>query len=417
VGSNRGVGRLSAIGVQRQTKPGMYADGGGLYLQVRGATSKSWIFRYRFAGRERELGLGSLQAVSLGEARDLAAAARKLKVSGVDPVDQKQQARDATRAEVRKRVPTFDEAVTTYLKTNSAGWKNAKHAQQWTNTLKAYATPHFGDTLVSDIDLHSVLAALEPIWTTKPETASRVRGRIETVLDWAAVLKHRTGENPARWRGNLDKVLPPLSKVRKVQHHSALPYKNLPEFFAELAERQAVSALALQFAILTAGRTTEVLGARWCELDLDGAIWTVPATRMKAGKDHRVPLTSWAIAILAGLPKASPEALVFADQSTGRQLSINAMPALLKRMNRADVTVHGFRSSFRDWAAEETQYQGEVVEAALAHTISSKVEAAYRRGDLVEKRRALMSDWSAFATRLVIAAKREDGPESMPHDS
>lgn len=377
----------------------MYADGGGLYLQVRSPTSKSWIFRYKLGGRAREMGLGSLALVSLANARELANEARKQCFDGTDPIESKREQRAEHVAEQRKaRVPTFDEATSAYLLSNSAAWKNAKHAKQWSSTLKTYVSPHFGNWPVDRIDLGAVLKALQPIWTTKTETAGRVRGRIEAVLDWSTVLGHRPGDNPARWRGNLDKVLPMQSRVSKVKHHAALPYDMAPAFIAELEERTGTAARALLFTILAAARTSEVLGMRWSEVDREKRIWTVPSERMKAGREHRVPLTTMMNDLLGALPQGAPSELVFPGAGADRQLSINAMSAVLKRMGRASVTVHGFRSTFRDWTAEQTDTANEVVEAALAHSIANKVEAAYRRGDNLEKRRSLMTSWSQYLT-------------------
>lgn len=387
----------------------MYADGGGLYLQVRGPTSRSWIFRYRFEGRERELGLGSLLTVPLSEARDRAAVARKQKSEGVDPLEIKHEAHVARKASERKRrVPTFDEASTAYLRTQKAGWKNLKHEQQWTNTLRSYASPHFGKRPVSEVDLPVVVAALEPIWAAKPETAGRVRGRIEAVLDWATVMQFRSGENPARWKGNLDKILPARGRLARVKHHAAMPYGRTSAFVVTLASRKETAAKALHFTILTAARTSEVLGLRWPEIDLKRALWTVPAERMKAGREHRVPLCRAALQLLAALPRSDETDLVFPSPDSVRPLSVNAMAAVLKRMNEREVTVHGFRSSFRDWAAEQTETASEVVEAALAHTIGNKVEAAYRRGDLIDKRRYLMDAWCKYlrSDPSAVAAKK-----------
>jgi integrase len=341
----------------------------------------------------------------LVEARERASQARKLKSGGVDPIGLKRdQAAERRAAERALEIPTFDESVEAFLKTQSAAWKNAKHSQQWTNTLKAYASPHFGSWPVSEVGFQAVMAALRPIWTTKPETASRVRGRIEAVLDWATVMEFRSGDNPARWKGNLDKALPSRNKLTKVKHHAALPYQEISAFLELLSARGEVAARALHFAILTAARTSEVLGLHWSELDLGRDIWVVPAERMKAGREHRVPLSE---AAKATLPKRSESAdadLVFPSPGSAVPLSINSMSAVLKRMRRDDITVHGFRSTFRDWAAEETNWSSEVVEAALAHTIGSKVEAAYRRGDLFEKRRKLMIEWSIYAS----AARRDN---------
>ncbi|MNS32694.1 Prophage CP4-57 integrase [compost metagenome] len=371
----------------------MYADGGGLYLQVSRSGTKSWIFRFALSGREREMGLGPLHTVSLSEARDLALEARKLKLRGLDPIDARSAERSAQRLEDAKAV-TFKQAATAYIKANQAAWKNAKHAAQWEATLATYAEPIFGDFAVAAIDTTLVLKAIEPIWTAKPETASRLRGRIETILDWATVRGFRHGDNPARWRGHLDKLLPSKNKIRTVTHHAALPYKELPAFMKILADQAGVGARALEFTILTAARTSEVIGARWQELDVVSATWTVPKERMKAGREHRVPLSASALKILEAMAEIRTSDYVFPGGKKDRPLSNMALLAALKRMKRSDLTAHGFRSTFRDWAAETTDYPGEVVEMALAHTVANKVEAAYRRGDLLEKRKGLMSDWS-----------------------
>lgn len=375
----------------------MYADGGGLYLQVSRSGTKSWIFRFAMSGREREMGLGPLHTVSLSEARDLALDARKLKLRGLDPIDARNGERSAKRLEDAKAV-TFKQAAAAYIKANQAAWKNAKHAAQWEATLATYAEPIFGDFAVAAIDTTLVLKAIEPIWTAKPETASRLRGRIETILDWATVRGFRHGDNPARWRGHLDKLLPSKNKIRTVTHHAALPYKELPAFMQVLADQAGVGARALEFTILTAARTSEVIGARWEELDVASATWTVPKERMKAGREHRVPLSASALKILEAMAAIRTSDYVFPGGKKDRPLSNMALLAALKRMKRSDLTAHGFRSTFRDWAAETTDYPGEVVEMALAHTVANKVEAAYRRGDLLEKRKGLMSDWSRFST-------------------
>lgn len=389
--------RLSALAVGRLKEPGMYADGGGLYLQVSRSGTKSWIFRFALSGREREMGLGPLHTVSLSEARDLALEARKLKLRGLDPIDARNGERSAKRLEDAKAV-TFKQAAAAYIKANQAAWKNAKHAAQWEATLATYAEPIFGDFAVAAIDTTLVLKAIEPIWTAKPETASRLRGRIETILDWATVRGFRHGDNPARWRGHLDKLLPSKNKIRTVTHHAALPYKELPAFMQVLADQAGVGARALEFTILTAARTSEVIGARWEELDVASATWTVPKERMKAGREHRVPLSASALKILEAMAAIRTSDYVFPGGKKDRPLSNMALLAALKRMKRSDLTAHGFRSTFRDWAAETTDYPGEVVEMALAHTVANKVEAAYRRGDLLEKRKGLMSDWSRFST-------------------
>lgn len=396
----RTVGRLTALRVSRLDKLktlGMHADGAGLYLQVT-ATGASWIYRYSLLGRAREMGLGSLATVSLAEARQKAQEARQLRDEGMDPIE----ARDAQRARARLEAAslmTFDQCAAAYVEAHEAGWRNAKHRQQWSNTLATYARPVIGALSVQAVDTGLVLKALEPIWRTKPETASRLRGRIEAVLDWAAARGYRQGENPARWRGHLAKLLPAGEKVRAVKHHAALPYADLPGFLVELRKQEGIAARALEFTILTGARTGEVIGALPAEIDRAAKVWTVPAERMKAGKEHRVPLTSAALAVLKAVPAIEGAAHLFPGGKRGRPLSNMAMLKVLARMGRTDLTVHGFRSAFRDWAAERTNHAPHVVEMGLAHAIGDKVEAAYRRGDLFEKRRRLMADWERYCTR------------------
>ena len=406
--------RLTALQVKRATRPGMHADGGGLYLYVQAGGGKSWVFRYMLNGRAREMGLGPAHTISLSEARDMARDARRLKFDGIDPIDQRRSARSRSRQDTSSGF-TFKQAASAYINANKAGWRNEKHAVQWQSTLTTYADPIFEDRDVSEIDTGLVLAVLEPIWSDKPETASRVRGRVEAVLDWATARGLRGGENPARWKGHLEKLLPAKSRVHKVEHHAALPYADLPTFMAALAAQAGAAARALEFTILTAARTGEVIGAEWNEFDLANHVWIVPANRMKGHKEHRVPLTAPVVEILkarqeeyasivrrvmASKGQIAPEEIpatgpVFWGSLFGKKLSNMAMLAVLKRMKRADLTAHGFRSTFRDWAAETTEHRSEIVEMALAHTIDNKVEAAYRRGDLFEKRKLLMSDWAA----------------------
>lgn len=393
----RSMSRLSALFVGRAKEPGMYADGGGLYLQVSRTGTKSWIFRYALDGREREMGLGPLHTITLSEARNLAAETRRLKLSGIDPIDARKAQRQAKRLEDAKAI-SFKEAASAYIKANKSAWKNPKHAAQWESTLTAYADPIFGALPVAAIDTALVMKALEAIWSEKPETASRLRGRIESVLDWATARGYRTGENPARWRGHLDKMLPARAKVQAVQHHAALPYSDLPAFMKCLRNQAGIGAIALEFAILTAARTGEVIAATWDEIDLDAAIWTVPKERMKAKREHKVFLGDSALAILHPLKVAARSSFVFPGNAPNKPLSNMAMLSTLKRMNRKDLTTHGFRSTFRDWAAETTDYPSEVVEMALAHVVTNKVEAAYRRGDLFEKRKGLMRDWDRATT-------------------
>ncbi len=402
----RSIGKLSPARVKNETKPGLYGDGAGLYLSIGPTGGKSWLFRYMLNGRAREMGLGPLHTIGLAEARERAMAARKLRLDGIDPLDAKaaEKARKATEAAA---AVTFRTAAAGYIKAHRTAWRNEKHAWQWGQTLDAHVYPVIGDLSVAAIDTGHITRILEPIWSTKAETAARVRGRIEAILDYAKTHGWRSGENPARWKGHLDNVLPARGKVSKVQHHAALPWGEIGAFMGDLAKQTGVAVLALRFTILTAARTGEVVGATWAEIDMKARTWTTPGERMKAGVEHRVPLSDAALAVLEEVAKLRPDVVptapVFPGGKSGKGtggLSNMAMLAVLKRMERPDLTVHGFRSSFRDWASESTTYQGEVIEAALAHTIESKVEAAYRRGDLFEKRRRLMADWATFCGRV-----------------
>ena len=377
-------------------KPGRHSIGGSLYLQVSASGSQSWVFRYRLHSSVREMGLGSRPDVSLAEARHAAAAARQMAKAGTDPVAARQDAKAQAAAAAGHN--TFREVADAFMAAHAPGWRNAKHRQQWTATLEAYAYPVMGSLPVAGIAVAEVMRVIEPLWNTKPETASRVRGRIEAVLDAAAARGWRTGDNPARWRGHLANLLPTRGKVARVVHHAALPWKDMPAFMATLQAQSGVAALALPFTVLTAARTGEVIGARWNEIDMAAALWTVPAERMKAGREHRVPLCGPALAILRELTKlgSNPDGFVFPGQRPRSGLSGMAMTALLRRMERSDITVHGFRSTFRDWCAEAAGHPAELAEAALAHTVRDKVEAAYRRGDALEKRRLLMSEWAAW---------------------
>jgi integrase len=392
----RQLHRLKALDVERKKAPGYYADGGGLYLQVSPSQTKSWIFRYALNGRAREMGLGSYPETTLAEAREKAVEARAIKADGKDPIEAK-RARKAEQAAEAARQVTFEDAAESYIKSHRAGWRNAKHGDQWKNTLKTYAYPVIGAVPVQDVDTGMILKVLEPIWTTKTETATRVRQRIESVLDWARARGHRQGENPARWRGHLDDLLPKPAKVRRVQHHPALPYSEIGSFMAELRKQEGTAAFALELLILTASRTGEVIGARWSEIDLQKRLWTVPAERIKAGREHRVPLSAPAIAVLREAAKLRREdGYVFPGGKHGKHLSNGALLMLLERMNRSELTAHGFRSTFRDWAAEQTNFPREVAEMALAHVVEDKTEAAYRRGDLLVKRQKLMDAWAAY---------------------
>lgn len=344
------------------------------------------MLRYQVDGRRRDLGLGAYPDVSLAMARERAAEARRLIANGEDPIAQKQQAKPKT----------FRDAALELIESKRPGWKNAKHAAQWVSTLEAYAFPKLGQMQVSRIETADVIAALKPIWSKKPETANRVRQRIEAVIDYASALGIRSGDNPARWRGHLDNLLPKPTKMRAVQHHPALPHLKIAGFMAALENRSGVAARALGFTILTAARSGEVRGMTWAEIDLEAGIWTIPADRMKAGKEHRVPLSDAALSLLG--ERSEDNAIVFASETKrGKPISDMSMTAVLRRMGFDGITVHGFRSTFRDWAGETTGFPREVIEAALAHGIKDKAEAAYARSDLFDKRRTLMEAWAVVA--------------------
>ncbi len=410
----RTTGRLTALKVEKTKAPGMYADGGGLYLRLTEEGTKNWVLRYMLAGRPRWMGLGPLTLFGLQEARAKALDARRLRHEGVDPIEARRAARQQVRLDAAKSL-TFRECAASYIAAHKAGWHNAKHAAQWEATLATYAEPIIGALPVQAIDTALVTKVIEPIWAQKPETASRLRGRIEAVLDWAKVRGFRQGENPARWRGHLDNLLPARSKVRRVEHHAALPYAEIGAFNAALRQQEGTAARALEFAILTAARTGETIGATWGEIDLGGKVWTIPAGRMKAGREHRVPLSVRAGEIVANMRKlvgdeVSPDAPLFPSAKRGKPLSNMAFLMLLRRMNRGDVTAHGFRSTFRDWCAERTSFPSEVAEMALAHNVSDKVEAAYRRGDMFEKRRRLMEAWAEFCGTAQSTAQNNVAP-------
>jgi integrase len=353
-------------------------------------------------GRARWMGMGPLHTVNLAEARKRAGEHRLRRHDGIDPIEARRAEKRQAQLDAAKSV-TFKECAEAYIKAHRAGWRNGKHAAQWEATLSTYADPVMGGLSVQAIDTVLVLKVLEPIWTTKPETAGRVRGRIESILDWAKVRGYRVGENPARWRGHLDKLLPARAKVRKVEHHAALPYGELPTFLIALREQEGIAARALEFTVLTAARTGETMGARWNEFDLQEKAWTVPAERMKAGREHRVPLSARTLGILEEMQahRHADDGFVFPGGKPGKSLSNMAFLMLLRRMDRDDLTAHGFRATFKTWASERTGFQNEIVEAALAHVVGSKVEQAYRRGDMFEKRRQLMQQWATFCTTPV----------------
>jgi integrase len=373
-------------------------------LRIAPSGSKSWIYRFMLAGQAREMGLGSTDDVSLDEARELARECRKLCKQGVDPIEARHRRQVAARLQDARGI-TFEECARRYIAAHQAGWKNEKHARQWPQTLKAFAFPVFGSLPVQAVDVTLVMKAIEPVWSGKTETASRVRGRIEAVLDWATARGYRTGENPARWKGHLENLLPKKSKLRRVRHLAALPYNEIGAFMTELRRQEGVAARALEFCILTAMRTDEVLGAPWNEIDLDEAIWSVDAERMKAGREHRLPLSDRAIEILEEMRLLRQGELVFPGSRAARPLSHMAMLRVLEAMGRSDLTAHGFRSTFRDWAAESTNFPREVCEQALAHAIANKVEAAYRRGDLFQKRRQLMAAWARHCAAPAITGE------------
>ena len=402
----RKANRLTARTVASKTAPGLYGDGNNLYLQVNRQGARSWVFRYMSNGKARGMGLGPVDAVTLAEARQAALEARKLLLAGMDPIEHK-RARKAAQADTI----TFWEAAKAYIETHKSAWRNEKHADQWESTLRTYAKPILGNRDVRGIEPGHVLRVIKPIWETKRETASRVRGRIESVLDWATANKYREGDNPARWKGNLAHSLPRRAKLATEKHFPALPYGEVATFMADLRTQQGASARALEFAILTASRSKPVRLAKWNEIDLKAKLWTVPAENMKAGRPHTVPLSDRAASILKELAATKESEFVFPSTKPRKGLSDMAMTALIRRMHKVSlaaggkgytdkdgevITAHGFRSSFRDWASEQTAFASEVSEMALAHVVSNKVEAAYRRGDLLEKRRRLMDEWAKY---------------------
>ena len=378
---------LSARKVETAT-PGKHGDGRGLFLLVKPSGARSWVLRYQVHGRRRDLGLGAYPDVTLLIARERALDARRLIANGEDPIAKKRQAKPKT----------FKDAALELIESKRPGWKNAKHAAQWTSTLETYVFPKIGSVQVARVETADVIAALKPIWAEKPETANRVRQRIEAVLDYATALGLRAGDNPARWRGHLDHLLPKPTKVRAVKHHPALPHAEIAGFMGDLSNRTGVGARALAFTILTAARSGETRGMTWSEVDFENQIWTIPAQRMKAGKEHRVPLSDAALAQLG--TRRDNDTLVFESEAKlGKPISDMSMTAVLRRMGHGGITVHGFRSTFRDWAGETTGFPREVIELALAHGIKDKAEAAYARSDLFDKRRKLMESWAQVATR------------------
>jgi integrase len=399
--------RLSALQVTKLTKKGLYGDGGGLTLQITATGAKSWLFRYMVAGKPFGMGLGPTHTVSLAEARQKALEARKLLIDGINPLAAKKQTQIAA-ALADAKMMSFDQCAEAYILAHKAAWKNAKHCDQWTNTLNTYASPVFGNLPVGEIDTGLVVRCLSPIWDTKAETASRLRGRIESVLGWATTSGYRTGENPARWKGHLENLLANTSRIGRIKHHPSLPWQQVGAFMSAIRAREGMAARAIECAILTGGRSGEVRGAKWSEFDLQNKTWTIPAERMKPGCEHQVPLSDAVLALLDSLPMDSD--FVFAG-TKGQALTDMALTSVIRRMNGTDkpiwidtagrvITVHGFRSTFRMWAADTTNYPREVAEHALSHQLPDAVERAYQRGSQFAKRTALMTEWAVYCSKV-----------------
>ena len=393
----RALNRLSALEVRGAKRPSLLADGGNLYLQISDSGAKSWLFRFMRQGQSRAMGLGSLNAVGLAKAREKAAKCREQLADGIDPIEARKIDKAKRTASDRNTI-TFKDAADAYIAAHDAGWKNEKHAVQWRNTLKTYAHPELGKFAVSVIDTSMVLRVLEPIWVTKTVTAGRLRGRIERVLDWAGAKGYRTGDNPARWRGHLDNLLPAQNRVHEVRHQRSLPYAEIADFLVRLRSQPGIAARALELNILTVSRTKEIDLATWDEIDFAQEVWNRPGEHMKNGTDHRQPLSQRAVEILIEARKIATGDFIFPGQKPGKPLSDMAMISVLRRMG-VDAVTHGFRATFRTWAEEKTGHPLAVLEQAMAHTISDKLVAAYQRGDLFEKRRRLMNTWAAYCAK------------------
>jgi integrase len=414
----RGRGKLTTRKVEKAAL-GRHFDGNGLYLQILSPTNKSWLLRYEIDGRERWLGLGGLRLFGLAAARKRRDDAQRLLADGIDPIERKhaeraeRRDREAQARTNKARRKTFEECAAAFLAAHEASWSNAKHRQQWSNTFRDYAYPIIGKMNVADITTPDIIRVLEhdQLWATRRATGRRVLGRIERVLNFAKASGFRSGDNPAAWSGHLRDLLP--SNGNRVEHLPALPYAEVPAFVAELRKREGVAARALEFAILTAARTGEVVGATWDEIDLAAKTWTIPAERMKADREHRVPLAEPALALLRALPREAGNPAVFLGATKGKGLFVTALAATVRRMRWAGVTTHGFRSSFRDWASEQTSYANHVCEQALAHAIGNAVEKAYRRGDLFNKRRRLMGDWGRYVTSAIVISYAVNTPVSQ----
>ncbi len=389
------INKLTDRSVKAQKKQGRYADGNGLYLQVSKSGSKSWLFRYMLDGRARQMGLGSVGTKTLSEAREDSLTYKRLLKEGIDPIQDRNNRIAKTKA-ANKDILTFKESTEEYLKAHSAAWKSVRHGEIWHSSVKRYAYPELGTMPISSIERSHIMRVLKPIWVKKTETAKKLRGRLEAILDWATVQDYRKGENPARWRGHLDKLLPKPSEVHTVQHFAALPYSEINNFMNKLREREALSALALRLISLTATRSGAVRGAKWSEFDLKNAIWTIPAERMKARKEHVIPLCNEALSIVLSLPHLAGSEYLFTGTRSGKPISDVVFKKLMERMKTTGITTHGFRSTFRDWAAEQTSFPREVIESALAHQLKDKTEAAYFRSNLLDKRRELMDKWGDY---------------------
>jgi integrase len=397
----RTLNRLSAVKIQKTKAPGMYADGGGLYLRVAEGGSKQWIYRYVTNGRPRDMGIGPVHVLTLTEARERAREASKLRLDGIDPIAHKHAQRAAAVVAAASAM-TFRQCAEGFILDNEASWSNVKHRLEWERSLAKYAFPVIGNLPVAAIDTPLVLKVVKPLWQRVPKTASKVRGRIENILGWATVHHYRSGDNPARWQGHLEHALP---AVGIGEHHAALPYADVPAFMTKLRQQTGVPAKCLEFVILTAARLGEALGATWNEVDFEARTWTIPGARMKGGKEHRVPLSAAALALLRELHAIRQSDYVFVGAYPGKVIGKNGPLKLLNELTGTSATVHGFRSSFRDWAAERTSFPREVAEAALAHAVPSQVEAAYRRTDFFDRRRRLMDGWAEFCNKPAASGK------------
>jgi len=392
------INKLTDRGIRSQNKPGRYADGNGLYLQVGKSGAKSWIFRYMLDGKSREMGLGSIRMETLSQARDKAKQCKKLLRCGTDPIRDRQE-RVAVEKADNKEMLSFQKCTEGYLNVHSSSWRSARHAEIWHSSIKRFAYPIIGPIHVNKIERSHILNILDPIWREKTETATRLRGRLESILNWATVKEYRKGDNPARWRGYLDQLLPKPSEIHTVKHFPALPYRDVGAFMNKLKARQALSASALRLIILTACRSIEVREAEWCEFDLQNKTWTIPVGRMKMKKEHVIPLCKEALDIVKSIPRLSDSEHLFTGPNSGKPMSDVVFKKLMERMGVTGITTHGFRSTFRDWAAEQTSFPREVIEACLAHQLKDKAEAAYFRSNLLDKRRTLMKKWSDYCIR------------------